>query len=387
MKFPYLYYLLVAIVILSCSTNQEDAEQGELQQAWELEIIDSVMVDHIGLMMFTDISPDGSKYLGYDNKSFDFIITDSEGNIISQFNKSGDRPDGLGTSMIARPKFINDHQFAVSSSKGVFIYNLDGQLEKLIAPNYEVQLNVNFVGADHLHLIEENHVVTRLEGRARGDGRTVEDLAGPRLELVDLERNDFKGIVKMPSKSRLADGNIFPLVNTMPFFTVSGNSLFLFFKNDDQFYVYNMNDLDKPEEAYKLPLENFQLVPGKDPLKVDNKEFRFDLRDIFYGGIENILALGDKLIVVYTSGLSDQEYKSTTDGVDDPNEIFEVVERVNKKKVILMSEDGNPFKLNYPENINAFQFQDKNGNIYLDLKSEQEKDYEVIYIARLKSLN
>lgn len=204
----------------------------------------------------------------------------------------------------------------MSSRNGVFIYNLDGELEKVIAPNYEIQLNVTFIGADHLHLVDENHVVTRLEGRARQDGGIVEDVNGPRLELVNLERNDFHGIVGMPRASRLADGKIFPLVNTMPFFTVSGNMLYLFFKNDDQFHVYDLHDLEKPEESYIIPFEKFHLITGKDPSNVDNAEFQFELRDIFYGGIQNIIALDDKLIVAYTPGLSDQEFVSATAGID-----------------------------------------------------------------------
>lgn len=125
-------------------------------------------------------------------------------------------------------------------------------------------------------------------------------------------------------------------------------------------------------------------MKGKDPKSVNKEVISFDVRDFAYGSINNILLSGDKILLSYNQGLSDEEYKNITEGISDFQESFRVVGQKNKSILAVFDEEGLPINMVVPDFLGRLEFVDKEGYLWFSPnKNDVERDYEVLYKTRL----
>ncbi|WP_373497110.1 hypothetical protein [Aquiflexum sp.] len=123
-------------------TSSEKETVRESPDSYELEILDSLVVDYIGAMEWSHISPDGQHFLALDPQKADVLLIDRNGEIRTVINKTGDKPDAVGPNLSGRPQFRNDEEIALLGSKGMFIFGLDGNLKESIKPDFDpIRLN------------------------------------------------------------------------------------------------------------------------------------------------------------------------------------------------------------------------------------------------------
>lgn len=113
--------------IFACGTSSE----SESETSWTLEVVDSIQVAHLGEMMLLDISPNEDYFLTADYQKNSYFLVDPSGEIIQEYNKSGDQPDSFGFAF-SEMSFWGDTSVFVIGSKGLKWYDLSGNEIKII---------------------------------------------------------------------------------------------------------------------------------------------------------------------------------------------------------------------------------------------------------------
>lgn len=120
--------LLVPIFLFSCGNEDTSLDKAELANTTiAIELVDSVMVDYLGSLQLSDIHESSGKFLFFDPSRTLFLLTDENGQTISEFTKMRDSPDFA--PMIGYPPFFIDaEKIGVLSIKKLFVYSFSGDL-------------------------------------------------------------------------------------------------------------------------------------------------------------------------------------------------------------------------------------------------------------------
>lgn len=377
--------IISVLFLFSCESDQKNVPSYENPISYQIEIIDSVVVDYIGMMAWSHISPDGENFLAIDQQKNDILLINKNGEIIYKMNKTGDQPDAIGPNISARPQFRNNNEIALLGSKGLFIFGFDGGLIKSIKPDFDPISNFIIQNADQFQFIDENHAVAVFGARNPEGAGFYTEASGTKLESIDLEKGTFTGIFPYPESSRFNSTETFPITNSIPVFRANKEGIYLAFKNEAKIFQYDWTNPQRSKNVIGLKIEPFHLMPGMDPKSVDKETIKFDTRDFAYGSINNIFISSDRIILSYSQGLSDEEYSQITDGINDFQETFRVVGQKNKSVLSVIESDGTPIPIEIPELLGRLELVDREGNLWFSAnKNEIERDYEVLFKCMIK---
>ncbi|WP_194972945.1 hypothetical protein [Aquiflexum lacus] len=383
-RFKITLSILFLTVLASCNKEQDQKTSGT-NTIFSVEILDSLVVDYIGAMAWSHISPDGQHFLALDQQKTDMLLIDRKGEIKIVINKTGDQPESIGPNLSGRPQFRNNEEIALLGSKGMFVFGFDGNLIKSIKPEFDPISNLIIQNADQFQFIDENNAVAVYGTRNPEGAGFFTEATGTKLEAIDVGQRTFTGILPYPTTSRFNTKETFPIANSIPVFRANKKGIYLAFKNDPKVYHYDWENLEIPKNEIKLKIEPFHLMDGKDPKAVDKEVIRFDVRDFAYGSINNIFISGDQIVLSYNQGLSDEEYQNITEGITDFQESFRVVGQNNKSVLAVFNEEGLPINIDVPDFLGRLEFVDQEGHLWFSPnKNEVERDYEVLFKTKLK---
>ena len=161
-----LYLLPFAISILSCSGEKEETISSYplSEQNFEFEIYDSLVVDYLGNLALMDMSPDGNTILLNDTNTDTLFVTNAAGDILYQYMLKGEGPNNYTGNRTGIAKFSSNSEFIIPTSRGVYIYNLEGELQKSYKPDFTSSVSLIIGGANN-SVIHENKFYTNLTGR------------------------------------------------------------------------------------------------------------------------------------------------------------------------------------------------------------------------------
>lgn len=381
-----LTFSIASLLHISCSgPNSQSKVSSSNRESYGLEILDSLVVDYIGMMAWSHISPDGNNFLAIDQQKSDILLIGKNGEIRTILNKTGDQPDAIGLNLAARPQFRNDAEIALLGSKGLFIFGFDGNLKRSIKPGFDPISNMIIQNADQFQFMDENRAVAAYGARNPEGSGFYTVASGTKLELIDLEKEIFSGIFPYPKSSRFNSTETFPITNSIPVFRANEKGIYLGFKNEAKIFQYDWGNPENPKNEINLKIEEFHLMKGNDPKSVDKEVIRFDVRDFAYGALNNIFISGDKILVSYSPGLSDEEYNQITEGISDFQESFSAVGKKNKSVLAVIDSEGLPIPIEIPDSLGKLEFVDKEGNLWFSPnKNEVERDYEVLFKSKIK---
>ncbi|WP_114752116.1 hypothetical protein [Pleomorphovibrio marinus] len=382
----FIYFSIAFLISVSCSSPNSQTEVSEsTRESYGLEILDSMVVDFIGVMAWSHISPDGDNFLAIDQQKSNVLLIGKDGEIRATLHKTGDQPDAIGQNLSARPQFRNNAEIALLGSKGLFIFGFDGNLKKSIKPSFDPFSSFFIQNTDQFQFMDENHAVAVYGARNPEGSGFYTEASGTKLESIDVENGTFTGILPYPFSSRYNSSETFPITNSTPVFRASEKGIYLAFKNEAKIFHYDWENTENPKDEIHLKIEPFHLMKGKDPKSVDKKAIHIDVRDFSYGSINNIYLAGDELLVSYTHGLSDEEFDQVTEGISGFQESLRLIEENNRSKLAVLLSDGLPIPIETPDVFGTLEFVDKEGNLWFSPnKNEVERDYEVLYKSTIK---
>lgn len=388
MSKTYFNSALIALALfssLACGRKEVESSADASPKSYGLEILDSLVVDYIGLLSWSHISPDGQKFLAMDLQKSDVLLIDNEGQILQTLNKSGDQPESIGPNLMGRPQFRNDTEIAFLGTKGLFLFDLRGNLKQQLKPDFNPIMNFIILNADVFQFRDPNFALALMAGRNTEGSGFYESTVGTKFEVIDLNSGKYSGIIPFPENSRFKTSEIFPVTNTVPLLRTTKEGLYIAFKNDPKIFFYKWEDLNSPSKEIQLQIDNFQLIKGKDPKSVNQNMISFDTREFAYGAINQLIWVDGQLLINYSPGLSDEEYERLTNGISDFQEIFNLIGEKNQSQWAVVSEDGNLTPVEIPGKLGRIEFVDQKGNLWISPnKTEMERDYEVLFKARLR---
>ncbi|PZX58028.1 hypothetical protein [Algoriphagus chordae] len=363
MKFPHCILILLAFSFYACEspTSSTSAESEDLQ----LEITDSIRVAYIGKLNLMDVNPEFERILLFDPQNMKFVSTDFEGNILGEFSKERDSPDGFGYYPMAAGKFNSSKNIQVVSSSGIFEYDIAGNL-----------LNSSKVPRDQIKpfsgRIDAKREIQFVDGKilltgtvARGEfNKTQPEFYDQFLQLVwaDPTTGNYEQFLHLDPESIFQNNMSHEPTTLSTSFDVVNDQLYVISGIDPFLNVYELNPPYSRIKRIPLELKNYRLNPGEDPKKADPRAISYDPS---FGIIHKLVSLGDKLVLTYDTGYDEldalqyHEKKS-----DDEWEVFD--SRVAKK-----------YKLRY-------QVLDLDGKMLSD--SEIPEELSDVFVSRDEAL-
>ncbi|MBN7817856.1 hypothetical protein [Algoriphagus pacificus] len=382
MKFKTnLIIAFAAIYSFSCSEEKE-AEKSSTPlsaQNLEFEIYDSLVVDYLGNLMLLDISPDKQNFLLMDQSNGEILITDPNGNILHQYNRSGEGPEDYNGGRSGNVVFLTNEEFLIPTTREIIQYDLEGNLIRRLKPEFQGFANL-IISFSKAVIKNGDNLYLKIQGRHpdSGDLNTYTN-----LEKVNINTGEYEPIVPFPKTSKfLVPESEFQAFDYHPTFEVEGDSLYIIFRNEPVLYSYSLNDLSSPAYSKKITFNEF--IERNTDAKSDPGSF--SIRDFLVGSINNIDKMDDgNFLIYYTSGLTDDEFKEAESNVDgDFNQIFKNADEFNTVGYVIF--DGTSVSPIIEKNdllstIGKFVSTDE---IWFNLNfSEVENDYSVIYKTRL----
>ena len=377
----------VIAILTFQSCGEKKTEEASIQDAssFEFEIQDSVMVDYLGSMSWSDISKDGKHILAYDNQTSDILLLSSEGEVLGKFNKSGDQPDAIGSNPISRPQFVKADEWAILGKKGVYSFSFDGELTRTAKPDFTVSISLSISNAKTLQFLNEDKALIYYLGRDNNSSFYVSPTSS-QLEIADLKEGDFKAILPFPDGSKYKNPEkIHTVLTTMPAMTISKGKLYLAFKNEPKLWIYDIDNLSTPLEEININFSKFIEKEGMSPSEVDDKSFGINPKDFTYGTIDNVFVHDELIFINYTEGVSDAEYEKIKDENSDFNQMISGIFKANKSAYAVLDKNGQLKPLEFPKRTRSIEFIDSEGNFWLSYNKEEELDYELIFKSKLRS--
>lgn len=121
----YLFCIVIAVFFGSGSPGTNSTlENSDLA----LATVDSIRVDYIGTLNLMDVNPEFEMVLLFDPQNMKFVSADFDGNILGQFSKERDAPDGFAFYPMAAGKFNASKNIQIVSASGIFEYDIAGNL-------------------------------------------------------------------------------------------------------------------------------------------------------------------------------------------------------------------------------------------------------------------
>jgi hypothetical protein len=384
-------YLFVLLIFCSCS-GPEKKEQ-EIPTTYSFEVIDSLDLKILGDPMITDVSPGANRFVFYDFANREFIITDGSGSILSQFSKKEDTPDSYGFLMES-PGFVNDNQLALVGMRGIFIYDLGGNMIKKL-PHPET-----LGGAGFMSLSGKGIETVTLNGKQyllSKSVRTRETFPGEQkfydnfraLEFIDIEEGKFTEIVPFEEGSQFLDGNGYFESDYAPALEAAEGKLYIALGGEQRLNVYDLS----PEGA-KLDTVVMLNIPGFGKLPVTPRAEFAEGTVIIKGGtpaIRNIHIIEGKILVQYYGGIPEDKMKEleafyTSGNEEEAEQLYEKIENEVKKGILILDQKtldviGN---LDFPKGVNVSGFASGGGFLWMEKSPNEEEEEDFLRIYKVK---
>ncbi|MEB2786742.1 hypothetical protein [Algoriphagus persicinus] len=291
------------LLFISCSKKSEKIVDKHVELGWE--ILDSLDLEILGIPMLTDVSSDGSKLIFYDYPSSQILITDTKGIINHSFSKQKDTPDFYGF-MLERPGFYGKNQLAVYGGNGLFIFDLDGNMQKKIPhPESLGALGSNAdIGksSESVSLNGKDYFLPKsVRPRNSFPGKQEFYDTYRALELVDVEAGTMTEMIPFEEGSHFLNGKGYIQSDYTPALEAKDGKLYIVHGGDPQLYIYRLSREDaKLDTMIQLQIPGFIIPEGR-----DRAEFREGHVEINGGtaSIRNIHILENLLLLDYYSGM------------------------------------------------------------------------------------
>ncbi|SDD81913.1 hypothetical protein SAMN04488104_10696 [Algoriphagus faecimaris] len=381
-----LSYSIIFVFFFACQAPQSKESTESINL--ELEVSDSVRVSYVGVLSFMDIRPEIDRALFFDMQRRAFVTTDFEGNILGEFVKDRDSPDGFGSFPMAAGRLLEGDRIQVVSMFGVFEYDFEGNLIKAAkTPKEEMKSFSGRMDAlREIYPVKDKLLMTGLVARGEYNKTQPEFYDNfQQLVWIDPKTGSMEQFLHLDSASIFQNGQSHEPGMLSATFEVIDDQLYVITGGDPFLTIYELEEPYQKIKRVALDLTDFQVNEGEDPQKADPRAISFDPS---YGIISKMVRVGDLLVVSYTTGYDDldrAEYQS----VNSQQAYRDFNARIAgkyKNRIQIMNLEG--------EKLTDFEFPEKLGNVFVSRDGalwfnalpnpEVEEDFFQLYRVEIK---
>lgn len=376
--------LLVIAVFFACQgTGTEDASEPI---NLELEVTDSVRIPYVGVLSFMDIQPEMDRALFFDLQKRSFVSTDLQGNILGQFSKDRDSPDGFGSFPMAAGRFLDQNRIQLVSMYGVFEYDLEGNLQRSAkTPKDEIKgFSGRMDAIREIKQVGDQLLLTGLLPRTEYSKTQPEFYdTFQQLVWVDPQSGRMEQFLGLDSASIFQNNRSHEPTTLSATFDIRDNELFVISGGDPYLNVYELEEPYKKLKRMPLELTDFQVNPGEDPQKADPRAISFDPS---YGMISKLTIVGDYLLINYTTGYDDldrEEYQSIQS--QEQWQVFNtrVGEKYKPRLQVLSLEGEKLLDIETPDRLGNV-FVSRDGNLWFNVLPNPDVEEDFFQINKVE---
>ena len=381
MKKTNLFFVL-ALFAFSCSQSA-DEENNKENESIEFIKKDSIQVSYIGLPKLMDVNPSIQKILFFDTQAMKFVIADFDGNVVSEFSKGRDAPDGFGFFPMAAGKFKENGSIQIVSAQGLFEYDQEGNLlnSKKI-PKDDIQpFSGRFDAIQEIQFVDDKILLAGVVPRTEYN-KTQPEFYDTFLQLVwaDTATGKFERFLNLEEESIFQNNMSHEPTTLSPKYEVIEDKLYVINGTDPFLNIYKKDPPYERISRIPLALKDYKLNPGEDPKKADPNAISYDPS---FGNILKMAKVQDKLIISYVSGYDEQDVQLQKENKteEDWNAFNERVSKKYKTHYLILDLDGN--QLADLESPNEFDniFVSREGDLWFLGKAnpDVEEDFVKLY--------
>ncbi|MGM0579833.1 MAG: hypothetical protein ACQETL_04085 [Bacteroidota bacterium] len=311
-NFLFITCITLAIIFSSCSSEKAKENISDSDIEFQFEIVDSLLVDYLGVPLLCDFSPSQEHVLFFNKRNTEFIITDVKGEIISQFTKEGDIPDNPGT-LSDRPIFYDNHTVIAHGQKGIWAYDFEGENVWKIEREQPLSYWFSKSYGRSMYLLEPEHYFTVINYDQLAIDASKDSLYENQhaLKIVNKNSESTKAAIPLESFSRYLDGKGYQSSSMLPSNHFRGNQMVISYQKEDLIYIYEWkNKSFQLADTFSLNINPFYLDEGKDRESLEG-QIGFSMGGKM-GEAEvrgTWLLSEDQVLVFYNKGIKEPERK------------------------------------------------------------------------------
>ncbi|MFC3415706.1 hypothetical protein [Algoriphagus hitonicola] len=399
----YTFYIFLAIILFSCGneksneTNQSSDSPGNSQSDFQLQKVDSVDFKLLGDPILSDVSDDGSQILFYDYASSEIISIDQNGQLLGKFSKQEDTPDAYGF-MMELPGFIGNDQVALSGMRGIFTYNLTGDMiTKIDHPESVGGVGFMPIAGKSLETVSWNGKKYLLPKSVRTRGTYPGEQAFydrfRALEWVDVASGESQEIIPFEEGSLFKNGYGYIVSDYTPAFEWVNEKLYLSLGADPKLHIYQFSDNEFVRDTTIL----MDIAGFQELVLTERSEFQEGTVSLNGStpAIRNIHRVNDLLVIHYFGGLDpaateEAEQLWMSGNEEEAELLFEKLEREASKGLLIFDPKTKKFLANlpFPKGMNEGGLS-AGGNFLWFQKApseEMEEDFVRFYKYKLEGI-
>lgn len=382
--------LTLAIIISSCSSETANENLSDSDIEFKFEIVDSLLVDYLGMPFLCDFSPNKERVLLFNSRNTEFIITDAEGEIISQFTKEGDIPDNPG-SLADRPIFYDNNTIVAHGQKGVWAYNFTGENVWKIEREEPIGYWMSKNNGRSIYLLEPQHYFTVINYDQLAIDASTDSLYENQcgLKIVNRKEKSIEPIIPLESFSRYLDGKGYKPSDMLVSNHVKGDQMVISYPREDMIYLYEWkNESFQLSDTFSLNIQPFYLDEGKDRESMKgNKGFTMSGK-VGEAEVRSAFLLdGGKVLIKYNSGVKESERQEPKMKKTAENSITLSMPDNIPKDLFQVYKDGKKYGKPFSSSIEIASLLYVDGDFLWFIKDsdalEVEDDYAVFYKTKL----
>ncbi len=278
MNHRFLFLPLFLFLHVSCSSSNDNSVEENAISTYELAKVDSIIVNFMEEIHLLDYDTERDIFLGYNQRSGDYIEFDREGEILNQVNLLGDGPNDHGGTGSYQVNYLGDGKIGVAGVGRYYIYDQNWQLIDKIDYQPMKGAYIIMAGGSIAYLTNSRPQAKNASTTTiLGSGFFVlkkEDHKNPFLFSLDLETANVTPYHFLPDSSLyLTSSTFYPsLADVIISYNYERQVLELIHKLEPVIYTYDVAtnppqflsstqfEYDNPNElkgaTYDIPVEN-----------------------------------------------------------------------------------------------------------------------------------
>ncbi|MHA7130991.1 hypothetical protein [Algoriphagus namhaensis] len=363
------------LLLLSCGKTTEENREKLSSNEWELVILDSIQVDILGDISTGDFQ--NGVGLLFDYTSNTLYKIDETGQILASQSYSA---DGLNPmQFVSTVKMSPDGTPHIFNYRGQF-YSLNEDLsikEKIELPFPSLSYGGLLDGKDLEFWRDE--ILMIYPGRDDISPYTPFYFRDQHLvEKLNPRTGESKGMIRTPASSKFASDLLYE--RPAPSFSLSGDSLYLYFDNEPMVHIYDLNQGGEVIKSLEIPRSDFLQTPE---LK-DETEW-YDFGTMISGRVMGVFPDKGRLVVHYSNGVNEEVF--TAYEFDNPANFPKIIEVDDHYFQIYDPESGWSNPILIPKKVGQiFALPSLNQPFFAprnDEYLEEEQDYLTLYKLQL----
>lgn len=385
----YLKLSGIFLWILLYSCHQKGTEETKKQAIrYSIKIIDSVLINNIGVLTFLSFNDKKNLYLFLEEETSKIIITDSKGEIKYKFSARGEGDKEFG-SILMSAGWYQDTCIVIGSEKGYYFYTFDGYLlsqipDKVLQGYTSSQKNFHIKVGENEYFLSLRPLASEINQSFSLNKKNYIEKYAP-ISIFNLKnRQASKGFGYEANSIFKKFDYLYENIDVLFDFNYQNNKLYLLHNPEQKVYVYDASKKFSLTNEIDLKCQYFD-----EPIKIkfsQSEQYKSIIEIILRNSnFSNLLSKDNILLTTYVQGISEDNFRKFQEGRIPRGELLNYA-----KKYLQVFE--NHLKIGddiiIPQKLSDIAFfKDKNYILFYPNYSQVELEKQnIFYVAKLEEV-